>query len=158
MKETTFELFARARADQVINIILSGPINVPVREDDPCFQSYYSDVMDLDPAVPVSPSAIFFEACEDKCVEVLTDAKDMLSGYRVIDCQSLEARLNAVMVRLGNLHRRCDEGYVDGFAPRVNCVLEARYLHDAARCASNAQANMDDSVVFFPPATACISP
>ncbi len=158
MKETTFELFARARADQVITSILAEDVRNPMLEDDPRFESYYSDVTDLDPSLPVSPSAIFYEACEDKCNELLTDAENILSGYRVSDCANLEKRLNVVSTRLKKMHRCVDNGCVVGFAPWVNCVFEANRLHEATQRVAEAEAIMQDSATFFPQVPAYLLP
>lgn len=150
MKESTFNLFARAHADQVIYSFLDENPHKAAPEDDPRFQSYFNDVSDLDSALPISPSAIFYDACEDKCNDLLIGAGNILDDYRVSDCDNLKMRLKTVSTRLDKMGSYGDVGYAISFAPWVNCVLEANRLHQAAQCVAAAEIILQDSAIFFP--------
>ena len=140
MKETTFELFALMRAEQVINDIMNkeevSGAPVPLAEDDPRFQSYFEDVEDLGSGIPpISPSAVFFEACEDKCLYMLERAKTHLNACEGIDDSPLCVRLGDAYLSLHRLNAGVeDQSLDDAYSAYANHLHECQMMEYLAHC------------------------
>lgn len=152
MKETTFELFALMRAEQVINDIMNkeevSGAPVPLAEDDPRFQSYFEDVEDLGSGIPpISPSAVFFEACEGKCLALLERAKTLLNACKGIDDSTLYNRLDDAYSYLHRLNADLEDQSLDvGYSAFANHLYECQVMEYLAHCELCAQQEVSKTV------------